>query len=174
MVAIDSIEIVEDDDVDVFHRELVDLLKQAANCNYETNLRHLTITRPYKIPTRISERHSKVEPQINDKTGKEIVQLLTQITTNTNIKSIYIEPLWLNKECNDFLRMWYCQPFGNCNIPQAPNKYPRNYYKDQDDSEYDRAAYKTMSRSVKFVSVAKICDNDNDNITSRLADHESL
>ena len=88
----------------------------------------------------------------DNQTSKEISQLLTQITTNTNIKSIYIEPLWLNKECNHFLRMWYCQPFGNCNIPQVVDLHG----KDSNQDAYEKQRNTTMIGSNKFISVAKI------------------
>ena len=82
--------------------------------NIDTKLQHLTITPRWR-----RDHYRWSTPKVNDNTGEEITSLLTKITTNTSIKSLYIDPLWLAPKYNQFLRMWYCEPFGNCNIPQV-------------------------------------------------------
>ena len=50
--------------------------------------------------------------------AQDITQSLTQITTNTSIKSSFIDPLYLKPDYTHFLRLWYCPPFDDCNIPK--------------------------------------------------------
>ena len=123
-----------------FNGKVINLLRRAVNC--QTKLKHVTIQCHY------DGFYTKLY-QLNDTMGKEITQLLTQITTNTSIKSLFIDPLWLKPEYNQFLRMWYSDPFGNCNIPkvldlngrQIPGLYRKN---------------KVMNTTHKFVYVANI------------------
>ena len=129
-----------------FNQELVCLLRQMVNCS-TTKLKHLTVSRPGR----------RFWDRINDRMGKEIIQLLTQITTNTSIKSLFIYPLQLKAEYNDFLRMWYCQPFGDCNIPQIldinPSRIPVTVC---------ARTRKIMRCTSKSIYVTQFCDKKED------------
>ena len=114
-----------------------------------TKLNHLTI----KSQRNVDDRGDEImgDEIMGDEMGKEITSLLTQITTKTSIKSLYLDPLWLAPEYNEYLRMWYGEPFGNCNIPQMldlkggrSRLYPRRNV--------------MFDNTTKAVYVAKICE----------------
>lgn len=48
----------------------------------------------------------------------QFCQLLTSITKNTRLKSFYFSPIKLSKQASDFLRFWYNDPYGYCDIPR--------------------------------------------------------
>ena len=128
------------DDKNKFNKALLFLLTTVAHDPKLTKLNHLTF----------STTHASFN-RVDDKMGKEIVQLITQITTNTSIKSLFIDPLWLKPEYNQFLRMWYRDPFGNCNIPNVL------------DLNWSRAKVSPrIQRMIRYtaesVYVAQICD----------------
>ena len=110
-----STEIATQFSAEEFCGRLLKLLRKIVDCSTEFKLKHLTLSTSYEEPW---------EERVDDTMGKEIIQLLTQITTNTTIKSLFIDPLWLKPEYNQFLRMWYCDPFGNCNIPKILDLNP--------------------------------------------------
>ena len=76
-------------------------------------LRHLCIVSHYDISNLGCDKF-----RLNLKQSQEIASLITRVTTTTTIKSLYFEPLWIADDCVDFLRMWYDDPFGCCNIPK--------------------------------------------------------
>ena len=127
-----------------FNTELVRLLRKALKC--KTKIQHLTVTTA-RIPFIRDTIHN-----CDDAMSKEITQLLTQITTNTSIKSLFIDPLWLKPQYNEFLRMWYSQPFGNCIIPKILDLNGRN------DRKNPRRN-KIMRYADKSIYVATICNN---------------
>ena len=51
--------------------------------------------------------------------SKELCQLITSITTYSSIKSICLNGFQMNKQESQFLRMWFCEPFGYCSISQV-------------------------------------------------------
>ena len=46
----------------------------------------------------------------------EFCQLVTSITTHTAIKSFYFGNVFLDRKGQDFLRFWYKDPFGYCDM----------------------------------------------------------
>ena len=47
----------------------------------------------------------------------EFCQLLTSITTRTPVKSFFFDRIHVDTNSKDFLRFWYQDPFGYCDIP---------------------------------------------------------
>ena len=126
-----------------FNTELLCLLRKALKCK-KTKIQHLSLT-TNQVPFIRDTIYD-----FNDAMSKEVTQLLTQITTNTSIKSLFIDPLWLKPQYNEFLRMWYSQPFGNCIIPKILDLNGRNDRNNPRRNKIMRCAHKS-------IYVATIC-----------------